>query len=66
MNNTREIKEYYETQFIHEIKAVLNALEESGFSDDFYTKLSLFNDFTTNMDSARTFYKSWFNESELH
>ena len=59
MNDTKEIKEFYEKQVSAKLKETFELVKSQGFTSDAYTELRMLQEFLTRLNTVDSFFHAW-------
>ena len=63
MNNTKDIKDYFEKGLEEKLLGALNCIKEKGFTKDTYTTLRMLENDIKNINATKTFFDAWYEEA---
>jgi hypothetical protein len=66
MNDTKEIKAYYENKIEQELTEVLLLVKTQGMTDDTYANLRHLQSTLQSMTSAESFFNAWHDEGFIN
>jgi hypothetical protein len=64
MNNTKDVKAFYESNIIDRLHKALQMIENEGFNRDTYCELRFLQNTLTEMNAAEHFYNAWNEEGD--
>jgi hypothetical protein len=65
MENTKEIKEFYETSVVTELEAVLNKIKSEGLTRSVRTDLRCLQDELARLNAVTHFFDAWHEEGDV-
>lgn len=64
MNDTKQIKEFYEHDLVEKLSKMVNKIKREGFSSDTYTELRCLENDLKRLNAVKGFVDAWHSEGE--
>lgn len=64
MNDTKQIKEFYEHNLVEKLNKMVNKIKREGFSSDTYTELRCLENDLKRLNAVKGFFDAWHSEGE--